>query len=313
MLAYRRDRARAHLSQAYPGRVRAGIPDVRFVRYPFQVAGGGVTTLDTMPAADERIGYFTEVPPLLPLRLPIPSLDRSAGFTLSFEVRVDDELHFPDDRAGFSVIVLVEDLLGIELALWKDEIWAQTVGFRHGEGVAFDTTAQLTTYDLCIFDDLYAISADGTEILSGSVRDYSTWPPPYSIPNFVFLGDDTQEASARIELARVELSLGPCISGCAVPPQVVMGVQAVRSGNDVELTWDDAAGSNGYNVWYVTNPADIDRARATSSPPAQPVTACATPTPTVTPSCTDVGAIARTEPYTFYQTRVYCDVNSEGP
>jgi len=142
----------------------------------------------------------------------MPNLDRTAGFSVTFNVAVVTETHNNHQRAGFSVILLsqfkneMEPIQGIELGFWTDEIWAQdddTMGgtlFTHAEGVSFDTT-QLTLYNLVVFTNTYTLMANGTPILNGRVRNYmgfAGFPDPYETPNFFFLGDDTSSAAAKL-------------------------------------------------------------------------------------------------------------------
>jgi len=53
---------------------------------------------------------------------------------------------------------------------------------------------------------------------------------------------------------------------------------SARAGDDVALTWEGVSGAGGYDVWFV-----------------------------------DVGALARTDPFAYYQVRVHCDATNEGP
>lgn len=167
-----------------------------------QTYTGGVTALDSTPVQSEQAGYFgANVPPL----------SRAAGYSVRFTVRLLEESHANSNRAGFSVITLGEDARGIELGFWADEIWAQEGGggqiFTHAEGAAFDTTA-LVEYELRVEGERYTLRADETEILTGSVRDYTSFEgpvDPYETPNLLFLGDDTSSAAAKVELAYVAL------------------------------------------------------------------------------------------------------------
>jgi hypothetical protein len=137
-----------------------------------------------------------------------PALDRASGFSLRFQLQVNSEGHANNDRAGFSVILLSSDLLGIELGFWEDEIWAQSgPDFLHAEGVAFDTTAAEVQYELRILGAGYSLLANGNPILSNSLRNYSAFGLPYNLPSFLFLGDDTSSAGANITLGRVELDI----------------------------------------------------------------------------------------------------------
>lgn len=139
-----------------------------------------------------------------------PVLDRAAGFALSFQLLVNAEAHANANRAGFSVILLANDRQGIELGFWGNEIWAQSgAAFTHAEGVAFDTTSAEVDYVLSILGSTYVLSANGVPVLNGGLRDYSSFGTPYSLPNFVFLGDDTSSAGADVSLGMVTLTAAP--------------------------------------------------------------------------------------------------------
>lgn len=179
-----------------------------------QTADGEVTILDTTLSMEESAGYFTKVtvsrPPLPPITYEhpdMPMLDTATGYTISFVVQVHQESHDSLDRAGFSVIVIAEDpTRALEVGFWEDEIWAQHDGdplFTHGEGAAFDTTADLIRYEIGVLGSRYRIIAAGRALLDGVVRDYTAFGEPYTIPSFLFFGDDTSSAQARISLAEV--------------------------------------------------------------------------------------------------------------
>jgi hypothetical protein len=138
-----------------------------------------------------------------------PSLNPSTGFEVSFELRVQAELHSNNDRAGFSIILLGSDSKGIELGFWTNEIWAQSSSplFTHQEGVLIDTTDP-RDYRLRILNNSYTLLAGSTPILGGPVRDYSAFagfPDPYERPNFLFLGDDTSSARGIVTLGTISL------------------------------------------------------------------------------------------------------------
>jgi hypothetical protein len=177
----------------------------------------GATVLDTSARTADAAGYFAD-----PRNL--PPLDRTAGYTLRFTVQVAYEDHSASDkngdgvgdRAGFSVLVLSADRLGIELGFWQDQIWAQEEGpaeppagalFTRAEHAPFDTSA-LTSYTLAVQGDAYALAADERPILRGRLRDYTAFEGPvnpYRTPNFIFLGDDTGSAQAIVHLSYVAL------------------------------------------------------------------------------------------------------------
>ena len=188
-----------------------------------------VTNGGTSAGYANRIPFFgTLVNPAFPI------LDRNAGFVLEFELKVNTETHSSNDRAGFSIILLSEDLFGIELGFWTNEIWAQSgAAFTHAEGVAFDTTAAQRLYQLRMVGSTYRLFADGTEVLTGALRDYSGFgSQPYTLPRFLFLGDDTSSAGADVILGRVAVSdvPEPATVGL-VAAAVLLAVVRRRQGN----------------------------------------------------------------------------------
>ena len=167
--------------------------------------------LDSTAVAGERAGYFSEEPVFHSFIHPgMEPLDRAAGYTVTFDVKINSEGHTSSDRAGFSIIAISSDLMGIELGFWEDTIFAQEAGFTHAEDAAFGTAA-MTRYELAIAGGSYALRAGGSAmpILTGTLRDYSPasvpTPDVYEIPSFLFLGDDTGSAAASVDIAYVEL------------------------------------------------------------------------------------------------------------
>lgn len=196
----------------YDGSLNTGTPDTQGFLYltnpltsvqAIQAFITPVATLDTTPQMSDYAGYFAK-PMLYPL------LDRVGGYQVLFTVQVMTETHISRDRAGFSLLVVSGDKRGIELGFWTDEIWAQEGGtirpFTHAEGAAFTTTVELIDYRLSVMGNTYTLAANGSTVLTGSLRDYTLAPPPplplnpYNTPNLIFLGDDTSSAQARIKL-----------------------------------------------------------------------------------------------------------------
>jgi hypothetical protein len=135
-------------------------------------------------------------------------LNSAAGFTLTFSLRVASESHFNNNRAGFSIIVLDSTARGVELAFWTDQVWAQNANFTHGESFATNTQSAARTYTLTFSSGLYSLAIDGTQQLSGALRDYAPAGPPaiYANSNYIFFGDDTTSAMARTELSSITLA-----------------------------------------------------------------------------------------------------------
>ena len=178
-----------------------------------QTVEGGYTVLDTMAHRATYAGYFASSA-LVPA---VPTLDRTRGYVVRWRAQIEAEQHVSQHRAGFSVIALSQDLQGIELAFWENEIWAQEDDrdapdnlFTHAEGVAFDPTGGLVCYELVVAGDTYTLWAAGTPLLTGRLRDYSNFEgniDPYETPNFLFFGDDTSSARARIRLSFVGVAV----------------------------------------------------------------------------------------------------------
>ena len=186
-----------------------------FLAQATQVYSDQVTVLDTTPEIGDYAGYTVS-------RTVVPTLSQAAGFELSLDLRVISENHSSIHRAGFSLILLSEDLYGVELAFWEDEIWAQTFNgndFVHAEGVRYDTTSALTNYKVTVISDTYLLSANDVPLLSGAVRQYTDWdsgilPDPYEQPNQLFLGDDTSSAATKVWIGDVALTtdVAPTVS-----------------------------------------------------------------------------------------------------
>lgn len=143
-----------------------------------------------------------------------PSLDAASGVQLEFTLQVESEIHGRNNRAGFNVILLDQGARGVEMAFWEDEIWVQnddqTGGlFTRGEGAVFATTSGPVRYQITLLEDTYALTANAAPILTGPIRDYSSFdgfPDPYETPDFLFMGDDTTSAQARIRLGFVSVT-----------------------------------------------------------------------------------------------------------
>jgi hypothetical protein len=147
-----------------------------------------------------------------------PSLDRTTGYTLSFNVAIKSESRTNNDRAGFSVIALSSDTKGIEIGFQDNievgTIFAQDPEFTQGEFTnvsLFEILRASTDYELTILGDTYTLSANNTQILTGGLRTYNPTVPinPYETPDFIFLGDDSTSAQASVNLGAVSLTTTP--------------------------------------------------------------------------------------------------------
>ncbi len=203
---------------------------------PFGSGGGtqtqvatspGYVTLDSSSANASRGGYFSHfsffasIPPVA-VNGAWPVLNANAGYSVRFDLRVVSETHATGHRAGVSVISLSSAGPGIELGIWEDRVWAQAGGvppvlFTQSEGAWCDTGDGFRRYDLNMQGGVYTLCVDGVRVLSGPMRDYSAWESsgsglpfnPYRIRNFLFIGDNTSSASARADIARIEVRTTP--------------------------------------------------------------------------------------------------------
>ncbi len=182
------------------GQLTSGFVSSTVVATPVSAGiSGGLLNFDTT-AATVRAGWSSTG----------GTMDRTTGYTLSFDLRINSETHTGNDRAGFSVIALSSDLQGVELGFWSTEVWAQNVGFTHAEGTtAFNPAAGVISYDLTIQGSSYTLKANDTQVLTGSLRNYSASNFPYTTPNFVFFGDNTFSAAANSDLGAVEFTVVP--------------------------------------------------------------------------------------------------------
>lgn len=189
----------------------------------FQTVGSSDITLDTTAVTNDKAGYFARTPLGAPLTIIHPgmiTLDRTTGYTVNFTAQVLSETHISTDRAGLSIIALSSDLQGIEIGLWEDTAFAQDDSptlFVKDESAAIDTTASLIDYALTIVGSSYSLAANGSPLLSGSLRDYSAHSNTvYSTPSFLFLGDNTTSAQAAFKLSHVSIDVLPEPSSMAL-------------------------------------------------------------------------------------------------
>lgn len=164
-------------------------------------------TINTTFADVLQAGHANRTPLGALVNPAFPQLDRNPGFTLDFTVKINSESSTRPERAGFSVLLLAHDRLGIELGFHQDQVFAQTSGFTVGSSVAIDTLAS-RNYRLQVGGSNWSLSVDGgLPILSGGLVDYTAFgSAPYTLGDMLFLGDNTTSARASYTLGRVELN-----------------------------------------------------------------------------------------------------------
>jgi len=199
---------------------------------PAVTSTGGSTTLDTtgannIPSTSSNIeaGYSNYTPLGSLVNPSFPTLNPATGFSVSFDVDINSETHGADDnRAGFDVIVLGSDKKGVELGFWTNDIWAQqyTSGAFSRDGsedsnIQRDSTAlnneSLIHYTLTITGTGYTLSTGTSSpvtILTGSTHDYTGSDMlPYTLSNYVFIGDDTTDAQASETFTDLAVTVVP--------------------------------------------------------------------------------------------------------
>lgn len=199
-------------------------------------ASGGVTNLNSISSNNIYAGYSNRnvsvslfplsITPTTPVNPSFPTLDRNTGYTLSFTVQIlsqaNDGPNGPN-RAGFSVIALSSDRQGIEIGFRNSDIFSQsgpsfTVGEINNSPTIAPLLSALTTYNLNVLGNTYTLTSGATNLLSGSLRDYTAATGfasnIYRTADFVFLGDNTTSARANINLSAVSVNTDPA---AAVP------------------------------------------------------------------------------------------------
>lgn len=184
----------------------------RYLKTPFPTAPSATATsngvvLDSGNSSNYA-GYFIQ-PPF--------NLDRTRGYAISFNIKINSESHSRDERAGFSVIVVSNQISGetqpyaLELGFWENRIFALNADASRGENISFNNKDTVRHFVLHIKDGRYQLFerlANGP-IMQGSLRQYTAYTPPrgfpnpYTTPNLVFMGDDTTSATANVTISNV--------------------------------------------------------------------------------------------------------------
>jgi hypothetical protein len=172
------------------------------------------TTLDTTSNILIHAGYSNYSLTGSLVNTSFPTLNSTTGFTVNLDAQINSESHSSNDRAGFSLIALDSSDNGIELAFWTTDIWAQSSTFTHAEDATFNTTTAPVQYALTIQGGNYTLFANGSDILSGSTRNYSAEGAPYNLPNYIFIGDDTTSADASENIYSLSVAVPePSVAG----------------------------------------------------------------------------------------------------
>lgn len=144
------------------------------------------------------------------------ALDTASGFVLRWQLRLNSEAHTSPNRAGFSLLVQgADETKALELGFWSDTVWALEFqsggadsGYVRGASAPFATGQALSTYTLAVQNQQFTLSADGSVLLAGALRDYPTQglsTLPYGFASYVFFGDNSSRGTSTATIGRIEL------------------------------------------------------------------------------------------------------------
>jgi hypothetical protein len=198
------------------------------------VSNAGTTTFDSTSSASLQGGYSNDTPLGSPLNTSFPSLNPTTGFSVSLDGEINSETH-NTQRTGFDWIVLGSDGKGVELGFEASDIFAYNYSSSNNpvfypsttEDVdaentptfdgTFSTEGAINDYVLSIQGTSYSLTDDGTTILTGQTHDYSgEGIEPYTLDNYIFIGDDTSEVGASETFSSLAVTVPEPASGTAL-------------------------------------------------------------------------------------------------
>lgn len=180
-----------------------------------QVLVEGAINLNTSRNPADRAGYFVRFPQMEPHPQAPEMLNRRQGYRIGFTLRLYSERRAAPNQAGFSLIVLSQDLLGIELGFGAGEVFARSAAFGRAEenrALPFRIDKQYADFALDMRESEYRLSVNEQEILAGSLRNYSDAGEPHTVPNLLFFGDNAESAGASVNLRRFWVDTEPSVS-----------------------------------------------------------------------------------------------------
>src|SRR5919202_1504010 len=241
------------------------VPSLAAGAYTPNTTGINTATIYTPNSPTGYAGYSNYNPTsLLPGQTPAilspftsPTLDRTAGYTISFNAAIPTETS-NDNRAGFSVTAISSDgLNGLELGFKNGKIFAQSENFEESENINFNTAAN-NNYVLKVQDTNYQLFANNSPkaILTGPLRQMQFDPEasqpaltfnPYRLPSFLFFGDNTDQGSATFRLGTIAVNDLPVASSDSARTTVGTKVK-------IKVLENDTGGTKALRVQSVTQP-----------------------------------------------------------
>ena len=169
--------------------------------------------LNTSRNLADRAGYSVRLSQMNSHPQAPEVLNHRQGYRIGFTLRILSERRTaPNQEAGFSLITLSHDLLGIDLGFGTGEVFARSAAFGRAEenrALPFRIDKQYADFELDIRENEYRLSANGQEILAGFLRNYSDAGEPYTVPNLLFFGDNAESAGANVNLRRFWIDTEP--------------------------------------------------------------------------------------------------------
>jgi hypothetical protein len=216
-----------------PPNLGLGTPGVRRLAYgqipvPFSAGvpfagGAGTGSLNTSNVFIFNTGYagYTNYDPTTLNLLPsfTTKLDGDTGFNLAFTLQINAETSNPN-RAGFSLTVTSANQTGIELGFRTNQIFAQSSNFIETINSAINTTVS-RNYTLQVINGKYTLLDGATPVgnlsnqplISYNFNPALSSPPltfnPYTSPNFLFFGDNTDQGNANFTISNISVNALP--------------------------------------------------------------------------------------------------------
>ncbi len=240
-----------------------------------------------------------------------PTFNATTGYSVSFDLQVLADSNTNVNRAGFSILLVSQDTKAIELAFQRlspttGNIFAQNSSFVASESIAFNTNQKID-YRVEVLSTTYKLFANDTQILTGSLRDYTAFTPPanfpfnpYNKPNLIFLGDDTTSAQGTFNLSQVVVQTDNRVR--FVPNANANGNSTINF-----RAWDTTDGKSAGAIVNASMNGGItsySNASTTAAIAINPINDA--PTISGTPAVT----IAEDSPYSFTPTAVDVDASS---
>lgn len=157
------------------------------------------TRIDTSNSKSENIYYS--------MRNQYLTLDRLQGFELRFRIRILSEVPESwDHRGPFSIMINSSDKLGVNLYFNTYEIHSQKLSVDTGtvkdQVYSIDAT-KFTDYVLALQGTSFTLTADGLQILSGSLIDFTNIYTKYP---YVGFGDTSYASSGITDISYMSLN-----------------------------------------------------------------------------------------------------------